>query len=90
MNRDQLLTVGDLEHFKISLLEEIRKLLGECKDKSGEHWIRSKEVRKMLGISAGTLQNLRINGTLPYIRMGGIILYKYEDIASRLNERKSG
>lgn len=89
MNRDQLLTVGDLERFKISLLEEIRKLLHESGGKSGEQWIRSKEVRKMLGISAGTLQNLRINGTLPYIKMGGIILYKYEDIVNGLNERKS-
>jgi hypothetical protein len=35
---------------------------------------------KMLQISPGTLQNLRINGTLPFSKMGGIIYYDIEDI----------
>ena len=34
----------------------------------------------MLRISPGTLQNLRVNGTLAYTKIGGIIYYKYEDI----------
>jgi hypothetical protein len=34
----------------------------------------------MLGISHGTLQNLRINRSLPYTKLGGIMFYKYEDI----------
>jgi hypothetical protein len=76
MNRDQLLTVGDLERFKISSLEEIRMLMSESRGKSSDQWMRSNEVRKMLGISAGTLQNLRINGTLPYVKIRGVILYK--------------
>jgi hypothetical protein len=34
----------------------------------------------MLGISHGTLQNLRITRSLPYPKLGGIMFYKYEDI----------
>jgi hypothetical protein len=34
----------------------------------------------MLGISPGTLQNLRVNGTLPYTKVGGVVYYAYEDI----------
>jgi hypothetical protein len=34
----------------------------------------------MLGISRGTLQNLRINRSLPYTKLGGIMFYNYEDI----------
>jgi hypothetical protein len=34
----------------------------------------------MLGISPGTLQTLRINGTIPYTKVGGIIFYDKKDI----------
>jgi hypothetical protein len=32
----------------------------------------------MFNISAGTLQNMRINGTLPYSKVGTTILYDYD------------
>jgi hypothetical protein len=78
-NRDQLLTIGDLEKFKIDLLCDIKSLLDQ-RQHQPQQWIRSSEVRKMLSVSAGTLQNLRINGTLPYTKVGGIVLYKRDDI----------
>jgi hypothetical protein len=34
----------------------------------------------LLQVSPGTLQNLRINGTLPYTKVGGIIYYDAEEI----------
>ena len=34
----------------------------------------------MLGISHGTLQNLRITRSLPYTKLGGIMFYRREDI----------
>ena len=34
----------------------------------------------LLQVSPGTLQNLRINGTLPYTKVGGIIYYDSEEI----------
>ena len=43
-------------------------------------YLKSAEVMEMLQVSPGTLQNLRINGTLPYTKIGGIILYEYEEI----------
>lgn len=84
ISRDQLLTVGDLERFKEQLLTEIQSLiknLGQPKQ-----WLRSKEVRKMLNISPGTLQNFRVNGTLSYSRLGTVTYYKYEEIMERLNQ----
>jgi hypothetical protein len=36
-----------------------------------KQWLKSVDVRKMLNISPGTLQNLRINGTLRYTKIGG-------------------
>lgn len=45
-------------------------------------------MRKILGISNGTLQNMRINGTITFSRIGGLIFYKYEDIVKLMGENK--
>jgi hypothetical protein len=89
ITRDQLVTIGDLAYFKTSIVEEIRMMLKEHSSKSQAQWIKSKDVRKILSISHGTLQNLRINGILPFIKLGGTILYKYEDIVNRLEKERA-
>lgn len=78
----ELITKEDLDNFKDEIIREIR---GNryLKGKQGEQpreWLKSYEVRKLLGISAGTLQNLRLNGSLPYTKIGGLMYYKYGDI----------
>ena len=81
MNVD-LITKDDLDRFKKELLEEIRRYQ-QYPRKQGQEarvWLKSYEVRRLLNISAGTLQNLRINGTLPYNKIGGLIYYHYDDI----------
>ncbi|MBE7177566.1 MAG: helix-turn-helix domain-containing protein, partial [Mucilaginibacter polytrichastri] len=45
-----------------------------------KQWLKSHEVRKLLGISPGTLQTLRINETLPYSKVGGTMYYKSSDL----------
>jgi len=42
----------------------------------------------MLKISPGTLQNLRVNGTIRYTKIGGILYYKQEDIHRLLEGKK--
>jgi len=78
----ELITRDDLEKFKKDLLEEIRhlQLYPRKKSQKSKVWLKSFEVSKLLGISAGTLQNLRINGTLPFSKIGSLMYYKYEDI----------
>jgi hypothetical protein len=49
-------------------------------------WLKSSEVKKLLGISTGTLENLRVNGSLSYSKVGGIIFYDYREIV-KLIER---
>jgi hypothetical protein len=75
----EIITKEDLKEFKSELLTEIRQLMQPGQDQS-QKWLKSKEVRKLLNISPGTLQNLRINGTLSFTRIGSIIYYKAEDI----------
>jgi hypothetical protein len=81
----ELITSEDLKRFKIELLNDIKQIIqpGEGQPKK---WLKSSEVRKLLNISPGTLQNLRINGTLRFTKMGSIMYYKLEDINKVLEE----
>ena len=81
-----VLTIEDLQDFKKELLQELKSLFPNSQSAQNKKWLKSKEVRKMLSISPGTLQNLRINGTLKYKRIGGIIYYNYEDIVKMLEK----
>ncbi len=82
-----ILTTDDLYDFKLELLEEIKKLITP-KPRESKRYLKSSEVMEMLSISPGTLQNLRINGTLPYSKIGGIILYEEREIERVMEENK--
>lgn len=86
--RDQLITLEDLEVFKNNLLLEMKKVVKELVGNPGKKWLKSFEVKKLLGISPGKLQNLRVNGTLPYTQIGGVILYDYDDIQKMMNTHR--
>ncbi|HEY8660250.1 MAG TPA: helix-turn-helix domain-containing protein [Hanamia sp.] len=75
----ELITRQDLREFKNDLLNEIKQIIKPGQGQS-KQWLKSVEVRKLLNISPGTLQNLRINGTLRYTKIGGMMYYKLEDI----------
>jgi DNA-directed RNA polymerase subunit F len=75
----ELITKEDLKEFKSDLLNEIKAIV-KPGDGQSRKWLKSAEVRKLLKISPSTLQNLRINGTLCYTKVGSIIYYKQEDI----------
>ena len=82
-----VITKEDLQQFKVELLEEIKNLV---QDRTTEQklWLRSSEVKKLLNISSGTLQNLRINGTLSCSKIGGTLYYNYKDIEKLLTDFK--
>jgi len=80
----QVVSKRDLLNLSNVILSELKEMISERK--ATPEWLRSSEVRKLLKISPGTLQTLRINGTLKYNRVGGTIYYKYEDIEKMLNQ----
>ncbi len=82
----QIITTDDLREFKVELLDEIRVLISEQKNPVIKKWMKSVEVRKLLNISPGTLQTLRINGTLPYTKIGGTNYYNASDIDVLLSQ----
>jgi hypothetical protein len=95
-----ILTLEDLNQFKVDFLEDQKAVIAEVieqfskssykqgSDLNGVRWLKSHQVQRMLSISPGTLQTLRINGTIPYTKIGGVILYSPEDIQGVLVKNK--
>lgn len=87
-----IVTAEDFEAFKAEFFSQFREMVSDVKeliaeqkknkvlDYADKRWIKSHQVQRLLGISPGTLQTLRINGTLPYTKIGGVIFYSQEDI----------
>jgi hypothetical protein len=48
---NQLVTLDDLEKFRINLLMDIRRMLDGQLSKPPKRWIKSREVEKLLNIS---------------------------------------
>lgn len=83
-----IVTTDDLYEFKLELLGQIRELLQQDAGTQVKKWLRSGEVRELLGISPGTLQNLRINGTIPFTKVGGVLYYDYNDIMKMMEKNR--
>ena len=83
-----IITTEDLLEFKLELLDDIKQLLNNQSGNITKKWMKSPEVRELLSISAGTLQNFRINGTIPYTKIGGVIYYDYEEILQVMEVNK--
>ena len=86
-----VITTEDLEQFKWELLADIKDYLdkreGEKVSPPAEIvWLKSHQVQRMLGVSPGTLQTLRLNGTIPYSKVGGVLFYSKPDILRLLDE----
>jgi len=72
-----------------SSLEDLSKRVEKIRDNSkpsldGERYYTDKELAVKLKVSRRSLQDYRNNGILPYIQIGGRILYKASDIERTL------
>jgi hypothetical protein len=82
----QIITTDDLREFKMELLEDIKALLKISADITNKKYLKSPDLMKILKVSSGTLQTMRINGTLPYTKIGGIIFYDPDQISKVMKE----
>jgi Mn-dependent DtxR family transcriptional regulator len=85
----QVITTDDLIHFKNEIISDIKTIFENHRSDPNKKWVKTNELKKILKVSDGTLQNLRIKGTLKYTRLGGIILYDLEHIQKKLDENLS-
>lgn len=82
----ELVTLQDLENLKKEILTEMKKMLEGHKSEPEKRWLKSSDIQKLLGISAGTLQTLRNRAMIPYTRLGGVIYYNREEVKKVLEK----
>ena len=69
------------------LSESLETLFSGCKSSlDGESFYTDEELSQRLKISRRSLQDYRNQGRIPYIKLGGKILYRSSDIERMLEE----
>lgn len=79
----EILTKEDLRQFGLLLLDSMRTIIQDNNEKnqsSQSEWIKSKAVRKLLDISAGSVQNLRMTQKVRFKKVLGSYYYNKEDL----------
>lgn len=74
-----------------SLLDNIQTKIEELAENNrppfnGERFLTDKDLSNLLKISRRCLQDYRDQGRIPYIQLGGKILYKVSDIEKLLED----
>lgn len=81
---EEIVTKDDLRQFGLVLLDKIRVVIQENvlaqTDLPQPEWLKSKSVRIMLDISAGSVQNLRMTQKVRFKKVLGSYYYSREDL----------
>ncbi|MBS1527698.1 MAG: helix-turn-helix domain-containing protein [Bacteroidetes bacterium] len=85
--KNQLVTVADLELFRQQMIDSIKQIVKQTN--GPKKWLKSSEVRKMIGVSSGKLQAIRESGLLAFTRIGGNIYYDPDDVYRLFEENKT-
>ena len=83
-------TKDDLRQFRLLLLNDIRKIIDESQTSEKEsldpEWLKSRVVRKLMDMSAGSLQNLRVTGKIRFKKVLGSYYYNKTDLRKLFDE----
>lgn len=81
---EEIVTKEDLRQFGLLLFDKIRVLIRQDAlvqtESSVPAWLKSKAVRKLLDISAGSVQNLRMTQKVRFKKVLGSYYYNKEDL----------
>ena len=76
MMTNELLTREDLQHFRTQLVNELKEVLQQP-SQTTRQWLKSSEVRKILGISHGTSRGAKSISNTFYTKMIYLLHGKY-------------
>jgi len=86
----QKIILNQLKYLREEFLDELLDVLEHRRTTPRRRWLKSHEVRRMLGVSPNTLHKLRIKKMLPYSRIEGIIFYDFYDVVYLLEQSRQG
>lgn len=83
----EVITKEDLQAFRLQLLEDLEGVVRKIKDEQTQKgWLRNQDLKKMLGVSDGTLFTLRQSGKLRASKIGNLYFYQREDVEKMLKQ----
>lgn len=87
---DNEITKDDLRQFGLLLLRDMRQLLDSRVEKEAIHpeWLKSRAARKLMDMSPGSLQNLRVTGKVRFKKIMGSYYYNRTDLQNLFNDSK--
>lgn len=89
---DENITKEDLRQFGLLMLDKMQQIfvqLNYSKNESLEpEWLKSKPVRKLLDISAGSVQNLRTTQKVRFKKVLGSYYYNRKDLEKLFADEK--
>jgi hypothetical protein len=87
---EEIITKEDLRQFGLQLLDKMRIIVQETTLAQTElvqpEWLKSKAVKKLLDISAGSVQNLRVTQKVRFKKVLGSYYYNKEDLQKLFND----
>lgn len=88
----EIVTKEDLRQFGLLLVDKIQAVFYEMNYRQKEplepEWLKSKAVRKLLDISAGSVQNLRTSQKVRFKKVLGSYYYNKEDLRKLFDDDK--
>ncbi|WP_417940454.1 DNA-binding protein [Flavobacterium sp. RS13.1] len=89
---EENLTKDDLRQFGLLLMDNIRAIIKEDKENENRllqsQCLKSKAVRKLLDISAGSVQKLRIQGKVRFTKVLDSYYYNRDDLQKLFDDEK--
>lgn len=82
-----VITSEELDHRLEKVVADITKTIGR-NDNIESRWIRSKQVKELLGISDSKLQTMRVNRSFTYSQIDGTYFYDRDSIMQILEQNK--
>jgi Helix-turn-helix domain len=76
-----LITKQDMDSLHVKV-DKLINLLETKPSSSNSKWLKSSDVKKLLGCSDSSLINYRISGILPYTKIGGTYYYSENDVSN--------
>jgi hypothetical protein len=86
------ITKDDLRQFGLLLVEQFKQIIENNQNKENNNlnpeWLKSHVVRKLMDMSAASLQNLRITGKVRFKKVLGSYYYNKSDLMNLFNDKK--
>lgn len=85
----EILTLEDIRGEISPILSELEELKSTITNTSLKKYYRNKDLKKVFGLSDGTINDYRNKNTIPYTQIGSIFFYPIKEIDDILKQNSN-